>query len=94
MNQTNEIRRRPSRGARAPKTPGKSHLRSFRMSWLAILAIAVISDALRIFIDNYASDYYFKENPFRPMGLRSNRRSLKPVAGGIAGIEGIFSYKH
>lgn len=31
------------------------------MSWLAILAIAVISDALRIFIDNYASDYYFKE---------------------------------
>ena len=31
------------------------------MSWLAILAIAVISDALRIFIDNYASDYYFKD---------------------------------
>lgn len=31
------------------------------MSWLAILAIAVVSDALRIFIDNYISDVYFKE---------------------------------
>ena len=31
------------------------------MNWLIILAIAVISDALRIFIDNYVSDVYFKE---------------------------------
>lgn len=31
------------------------------MNWIIIIAIAVISDALRIFIDNYASDVYFKE---------------------------------
>ena len=31
------------------------------MNWIVIIAIAVISDALRIFIDNYASDVYFKE---------------------------------
>lgn len=31
------------------------------MNWIIVLAIAVISDALRIFIDNYVSDVYFKE---------------------------------
>lgn len=31
------------------------------MNWILVLAIAVISDALRIFIDNYISDVYFKE---------------------------------
>lgn len=31
------------------------------MNWILVLAIAVISDALRIFIDNYVSDVYFKE---------------------------------
>ncbi len=31
------------------------------MNWIIILAIAVLSDALRIFIDNYISDVYFKE---------------------------------
>ncbi len=31
------------------------------MNWIIIIAIAVISDALRIFIDNYVSDVYFKE---------------------------------
>jgi len=31
------------------------------MNWIIILTIAVISDALRIFIDNYVSDVYFKE---------------------------------
>lgn len=31
------------------------------MNWILVIAVAVISDALRIFIDNYASDVYFKE---------------------------------
>lgn len=31
------------------------------MNWIIVLAIAVVSDALRIFIDNYVSDVYFKE---------------------------------
>ena len=31
------------------------------MNWILILAIAVVSDALRIFVDNYISDVYFKE---------------------------------
>lgn len=31
------------------------------MNWIIVLAIAVISDALRIFIDNYVADVYFKE---------------------------------
>lgn len=31
------------------------------MNWILVLAIAVVSDALRIFIDNYVSDVYFKE---------------------------------
>lgn len=30
------------------------------MNWLILVAIAVISDSLRIFIDNYSSDVYFK----------------------------------
>lgn len=30
------------------------------MSWLILVAIAVIADSLRIFIDNYSSDVYFK----------------------------------
>ena len=30
------------------------------MNWLIFVAIAVISDSLRIFVDNYASDVYFK----------------------------------
>ena len=30
------------------------------MSWLVLVAIAVIFDSLRIFIDNYVSDVYFK----------------------------------
>ena len=30
------------------------------MNWLILVAIAVIFDALRIFIDNYTSDVYFK----------------------------------
>lgn len=30
------------------------------MDWLILVAIAVISDSLRIFIDNYSSDVYFK----------------------------------
>lgn len=51
------------------------------MSWLAILAIAVISDALRIFIDNYASDYYFKEK---------GAVSQKIVSGIITPILGII----
>lgn len=32
------------------------------MNWILVLAIAVLSDALRIFIDNYVSDVYFKES--------------------------------
>lgn len=51
------------------------------MSWLAILAIAVISDALRIFIDNYASDYYFKEK---------GAVSQKIVSGIVTPILGII----
>lgn len=31
------------------------------MSWLIFVVIAVISDSLRIFIDNYTSDVYFKD---------------------------------
>ncbi len=31
------------------------------MNWLVLVAITVIFDALRIFIDNYASDVYFKK---------------------------------
>lgn len=30
------------------------------MSWLVLVVIAVISDSLRIYIDNYSSDVYFK----------------------------------
>ena len=30
------------------------------MNWLVLMAINVISDSTRIFIDNYVSDYYFK----------------------------------
>lgn len=30
------------------------------MNWLIFVAITVISDSLRIFVDNYASDVYFK----------------------------------
>ena len=30
------------------------------MNWLILVAVAVISDSLRIFIDNYSSDVYFK----------------------------------
>lgn len=30
------------------------------MNWLILVAIAVISDSLRIFIDNYTSDVYYK----------------------------------
>lgn len=30
------------------------------MSWLILVAIAVITDAIRIFADNYITDYYFK----------------------------------
>ncbi len=30
------------------------------MNWLALVAINVIADSTRIFIDNYSSDYYFK----------------------------------
>lgn len=30
------------------------------MNWLALVAIAVIADSIRIFIDNYVSDVYFK----------------------------------
>lgn len=30
------------------------------MNWLILVAIAVVSDSLRIFIDNYSSDVYFK----------------------------------
>lgn len=51
------------------------------MSWLAILAIAVISDALRIFIDNYISDVYFKEK---------GAVSQKIVSGIVTPILGII----
>ena len=51
------------------------------MSWLAILAIAVISDALRIFIDNYVSDVYFKEK---------GAVSQKIVSGIVTPILGII----
>ena len=30
------------------------------MSWLVLVVIAVVSDSLRIYIDNYSSDVYFK----------------------------------
>ena len=30
------------------------------MNWLILVAIAVVTDSLRIFIDNYSSDVYFK----------------------------------
>lgn len=30
------------------------------MDWLILIAIAVVADSSRIFIDNYISDYYFK----------------------------------
>lgn len=32
------------------------------MKWILVMAAAVISDSLRIFIDNYISDVYFKEH--------------------------------
>ncbi|MBR5939064.1 hypothetical protein IKZ77_00735, partial [Candidatus Saccharibacteria bacterium] len=32
------------------------------MNWLAFVAIATLFDSIRIFIDNYTSDVYFKEN--------------------------------
>lgn len=32
------------------------------MKWILIIAAAVVSDSLRIFIDNYVSDVYFKEH--------------------------------
>lgn len=51
------------------------------MSWLIILAIAVISDALRIFIDNYVSDVYFKEK---------GAVSQKIVSGIVTPILGII----
>ena len=30
------------------------------MNWLVLVAIAVVADAIRIFADNYITDYYFK----------------------------------
>ena len=51
------------------------------MSWLIILAIDVISDALRIFIDNYVSDVYFKEK---------GAVSQKIVSGIVTPILGII----
>ncbi len=30
------------------------------MNWLILVAVAVLSDSLRIFVDNYSSDVYFK----------------------------------
>ena len=30
------------------------------MNWLILMAINVVSDSTRIFIDNYVTDYYFK----------------------------------
>lgn len=51
------------------------------MNWLVVLAIAVISDALRIFIDNYVSDVYFKEK---------GAVSQKIVSGIVTPILGII----
>lgn len=51
------------------------------MNWLVVLAIAVISDALRIFIDNYISDVYFKEK---------GAVSQKIVSGIVTPILGII----
>ena len=51
------------------------------MNWLVVLAIAVVSDALRIFIDNYISDVYFKEK---------GAVSQKIVSGIVTPILGII----
>ena len=51
------------------------------MNWLVVLAIAVVSDALRIFIDNYVSDVYFKEK---------GAVSQKIVSGIVTPILGII----
>ena len=51
------------------------------MNWLIVLAIAVVSDALRIFIDNYISDVYFKEK---------GAVSQKIVSGIVTPILGII----
>ena len=51
------------------------------MNWIIVLAIAVISDALRIFIDNYISDVYFKER---------GAVSQKIISGIVIPIVGLF----
>jgi len=32
------------------------------LNWLVLVAVAILTDSIRIFIDNYASDVYFKGN--------------------------------
>lgn len=52
------------------------------MNWIVVLAIAVISDALRIFIDNYVADYYFKEK---------DSVAQKIISGLVLSIAGIVT---
>lgn len=52
------------------------------MNWIIIIAIAVVSDALRIFIDNYVSDVYFKEKGAVAQKIISG--IAYPIAGLIA----------
>ena len=49
------------------------------MNWIVVLAIAVISDALRIFIDNYVADIYFKEKDSVAQKIISGL--VLPIAG-------------
>lgn len=51
------------------------------MSWIIALIVAVVSDALRIFIDNFVSDVYFKEK---------GAVSQKIVAGIITPLLGLI----
>lgn len=53
------------------------------MNWIVVIAIAVLSDALRIFIDNFASDVYFKEK---------GAVSQKIVSGLVYAIAGVLIF--
>ena len=52
------------------------------MTWIFAVAVAIISDAIRIFIDNYASDVYFKEK---------GAVSQKIISGLVLPIVGIIT---